>query len=187
MLHSDSICVIGNGPSAINSDNRKFIDSCDAVIRFNKFYITGYEDQVGNKITHWCISSGCKVFYGELEFVRSLNKEVKLICIQSLFPKRTNRVLNAAKANNVSASATSLDITKKAVDTSGVHPSTGIMLLYYLCNIFDDTKTFYVTGFDVLYTGIKRHYWRGRSPWGFHDLEAERRLMYPYMHRLIKL
>ncbi len=44
------IAIVGNGIHASYKENGKFIDSCDLVIRLNKFIIEGYEQFIGSKI-----------------------------------------------------------------------------------------------------------------------------------------
>ena len=43
------VCVVGNGASALNNKNGKFIDTCDVVIRMKHFELDGYTDYVGSK------------------------------------------------------------------------------------------------------------------------------------------
>jgi hypothetical protein len=45
------IVIICNGLSASFNDNGPFIDSCDIVIRLNRFVIEGFERYIGSKIT----------------------------------------------------------------------------------------------------------------------------------------
>lgn len=43
------ICIVGNGTSALKSENGKFIDSCDQVVRIKNFEIKGFEKYIGTK------------------------------------------------------------------------------------------------------------------------------------------
>ena len=44
-----NLCVVGNGASALNKPNGKFIDKCDIVVRMGHFITNGYEQYVGSK------------------------------------------------------------------------------------------------------------------------------------------
>jgi hypothetical protein len=44
-----NLCIIGNGATALNTENGNFIDTCDIVIRLGKFVIENYETYVGSK------------------------------------------------------------------------------------------------------------------------------------------
>jgi hypothetical protein len=44
-----NLCIVGNGASALNKQNRDFIDNCDIVIRLGKFIIKDYESYIGSK------------------------------------------------------------------------------------------------------------------------------------------
>jgi len=48
------IVVVGNASSLLNSHQGKLIDSCDVVIRLNKFKCNGFEDDVGTKTNIYC-------------------------------------------------------------------------------------------------------------------------------------
>lgn len=46
----NKIIIIGNGVSALNNENGKFIDAADVVVRLNNFKIDGFEKYVGTKL-----------------------------------------------------------------------------------------------------------------------------------------
>jgi len=55
---SKKTILIGNGPSALNKKIGHIIDTFYNVIRFNTFYVKGYEEYVGSKTDIWVIHSG---------------------------------------------------------------------------------------------------------------------------------
>lgn len=53
------VCVIGNGISLRGSGIGKKINSYENVIRCNFYEISGYEQDVGEKTTHWLVTVSC--------------------------------------------------------------------------------------------------------------------------------
>lgn len=49
-----STIIIGNSPTALDSDMGKTIDAYDIVVRINNYETCGYEKQVGTKTDLWC-------------------------------------------------------------------------------------------------------------------------------------
>ena len=52
-LEKSSILIIGNGPSATDSDHGKLIDSFDQIIRINNYVTEGLEEQIGSRTDVW--------------------------------------------------------------------------------------------------------------------------------------
>lgn len=48
-----SVALVGNGPSEVGTNNGKFIDDYDVVIRFNNFITDGFEEDYGKKVDVW--------------------------------------------------------------------------------------------------------------------------------------
>lgn len=56
-LTEGSVTLVGNSPSLLESGRGADIDQSDTVIRLNDFTLTGYEDDIGRKTTHWYTSA----------------------------------------------------------------------------------------------------------------------------------
>jgi hypothetical protein len=50
---TDTVVVVGNGPSALRAYYGQIIDSHDHVVRFNNYKVAGYEIQVGTRTSLW--------------------------------------------------------------------------------------------------------------------------------------
>ncbi|RMF59245.1 MAG: hypothetical protein D6746_08535 [Bacteroidetes bacterium] len=58
---SESVVLVGNGPSATSRRLGDRIDTFDVVVRFNRFVLLGYEPQIGTRTTIWAINGNHKV------------------------------------------------------------------------------------------------------------------------------
>jgi hypothetical protein len=56
---TDSLVLVGNGPSVLDYSLGPVIDSFDKVIRFNAFQTNGLERHVGAKTSYWSTHGGC--------------------------------------------------------------------------------------------------------------------------------
>lgn len=52
-MKSDSIVLVGNGPSVLDHTMGRLIDTYPYVARYNNFVIDKFIDNVGTKTTHW--------------------------------------------------------------------------------------------------------------------------------------
>lgn len=54
--------LVGNGPSILDKKQGTKIDQFDVVVRFNTFYIEGFEEYTGTKIDVWAVNIGYIAF-----------------------------------------------------------------------------------------------------------------------------
>src|SRR5690606_31863547 len=66
-----TICCVGNGPSILNVEAGKKIDSYDCVIRFNNFRVRDFEKNVGERTDVWVTRVDDTIKYREEKFIRS--------------------------------------------------------------------------------------------------------------------
>jgi hypothetical protein len=167
-----SICVVGNGSSLLDSGLGKKIDSFDDVVRFNTINLTGYELDVGTKLTIWAgnVWGDTGLKSGQSRNPSMLPKDcrayvhiptVKYLEHKTL-RKRADRWRGRAKHKNfiargpvLKSCSTELGIPKMGVKMQPpgrsrntiFESSTGIKLLHYLiagCHI----PVVHITGFD---------------------------------------
>ena len=70
------VVVVGNAASLLDYRFGAFIDAHDVVVRCNYFAINGFEDNVGRKTTHWCVSLSHRMpseFFQRLHYERENN------------------------------------------------------------------------------------------------------------------
>ena len=63
-----NVAIVGNGAGVLNQENGEFIDSCDRVVRINKFIIDGYEDFTGRRLDIYC-SKWHKIIHRTQDFI----------------------------------------------------------------------------------------------------------------------
>jgi hypothetical protein len=62
-----AVVLVGNGPSLLDGNLGKVIDSFDVVVRFNAFKIKGFEQSVGTKTSMWSTHGGTTALPDETE------------------------------------------------------------------------------------------------------------------------
>ena len=160
-----SVCIVGNGPSAVKNKSGRFIDGCDTVIRIGNYVIDGYEQFVGSKtdiyVSRW------KKLEANFDKVKHLDIWIAYPepphdwCSHHLGSKSVDRNSHAVKDLNVTYVPADIQSTYRDIyhPHNGVLakssdqtcrfniPDTGTVAIDMACHIFD-TSDIYVTGFD---------------------------------------
>ena len=144
-----SCIIIGNGSSILNKNLGKYVDSFDNVVRFNRFQVENYKQDLGTKCTHWVVG------YNLATDNMSVNN--------GYFKGNLNRLQSTHYVK--------LNLVYKEYDLFfNAKPTTGFMAIKYFLDKFDKIS---VAGFDF---GKSHHYWgnysiadipapEGKHPW----------------------
>jgi hypothetical protein len=183
-----SCIIIGNGSSILNKNLGEYVDSFDNVVRFNRFQVENYKQDLGTKCTHWVVGYNLATdnmsvnngyFKGNLDRLQSTHPELEEILI--LTSKATkNKNLNEIKKLK---QYVKLNLVYKEYDLFfNAKPTTGFMTIKYFLNKFDKIS---IAGFDF---GKSHHYWGNYSiadvpaPEGKHPWKSEGE----YVDKLVK-
>ena len=147
------VILIGNGPSALETELGEVIDSdeFDAVIRINRGHklddgtdaISKYKKSVGSRCDYW-IASDLRV-----ELAMQRHNEYKGIFIVTPKFKFDSNLANTVTAhyNNIHFIPPAYeDDINTLVDFSPKWPSTGVVGIHFIVNHFDEV---YIHGFDT--------------------------------------
>ena len=124
LVKSKNVLLVGNSKSLLEKDNSKLIDSYEFVIRFNLSIGHLHKYSIGNKCDAW-IYAMCREHVCESTYNNAKNKPK--VCVRYGAPLplgETNIILDVVKD----------DVRKEVGVSSDLHPSTGIVTLYYLLN-----------------------------------------------------
>ena len=137
LVKSKNVLLVGNSKSLLEKDNSKLIDSYEFVIRFNLSIGHLHKHSIGNKCDAWiyamCMARACESTYNNAK-----NKPKVCVRYGEPFPLgETNIILDVVKD----------DVRKEVGVSSDLHPSTGIVTLYYLLNKAQ-CKSISLIGFD---------------------------------------
>ncbi len=94
LILTDSVAVVGSGPSLLKLNEGKDIDSFDTVIRFNGAIVNGYEEKVGSKTDLLCVGLDLGYFFnypfvapnGDITRKDSKNRYQNALILATLFP-----------------------------------------------------------------------------------------------------
>ena len=152
------IMLVGNGPTKKRWG--EFIDSFDAVVRFNEFHTDGFEEWVGSKTTIWCFSSN--IFHNFCDFDPKCNSAWVFFRGEKKF---TSEKLNK---RNIDWKSAPLNAPKKC----GGFPSTGMHAIYAAMHFYPNSEL-WISGFR----GSTSHYWtkNKRGNGGVHKWDLEQR------------
>lgn len=175
-----SVCIVGNGPSAIENKNGSFIDSCDIVIRMGNYTTDGYEKHIGSKtdvyISRW------KKLEGNFDKVKELDVWIAYPppphdwCSHYPGSKSIDRNLRAIRELQVTYVPKSIQLLYEHIyhpynnvlaTTSDKRcqfniPDTGSVSIDMACHLFDDSKI-NVTGFDGYFLNTGYYFNRDRQ------------------------
>ena len=155
-----SVCIVGNSGNLLSQELGDKIDSCDDVIRIQKFKREGFEKHVGSKLTiaslSWVDVPQMKDFieYGNINI-----NSIELWAPHMLEGKRFNTAMSILGHTNIfSATRETYNniINELYSDFWTKKPSTGIMTIVLALQKFHDRKI-YICGFDN--TIEKDHYY----------------------------
>lgn len=157
------VVVIGNGESALNNKNGEFIDSCDRVIRINKFVINGYEEYVGTKVDVYC-AKWHKIIHRKNDFLQLQNEfwfpypepPTMWGALGGIIQHDVETHTNYLKQKNIENKQIKFlpNVTRESLDKNfkGVEPSVGVVAIEMAMHYFDNYDV-YITGFDGMQTG----------------------------------
>ena len=152
------IVLIGNGKSVLNNKNGELIDSFNNVVRFNFFFIDGYEQYVGTKLNIWFTTLFDK------SRLSKLDKSVKIIEHCWNWNEETDNVyqrINDFGVSNLTKTKREVIKEMQAIlgDNSYHTFSTGAIALYMLAQEYTEISIY---GFDWWETDLspqdKHHY-----------------------------
>lgn len=137
------IVLVGNGPSVLNQQNGKLIDSYDTIMRFNFYHIKKYEQYVGTRTDMWWTtvydkqrleeSKCCEIIEHSWEWNPIKDKTFKKISdFLGYKPRKTEK--------SIIKEMQEIDINK----TYHCY-SSGVIALYMLSKEYDEIS---ITGFD---------------------------------------
>jgi len=147
--------LVGNSSDLLSKKLGTYIDNFENVIRFNRFKINGYEEDLGIKCTHWILNyalttDGRNYLVNNLQKVKDKTSGLK----QAL-------VLTTAKDKG------KIESIKKKVDINVIYknfkipferkPTTGFLAINYFLEQFSQLT---LVGFDF---GKSVHYWGNHS------------------------
>jgi hypothetical protein len=157
------IVVIGNGPSILNHNFGKLIDSFANVVRINDYQITGYDKFIGTKTNIWARSNSKKTKdrnWSAYDKVILASPEWNFGSIEKIAQGHKNVIIVPKEQ------ALQLQRTLKQPGRARVGdkrwPSTGLLVLDYLIKEY---KIVYLHGFDCFkkIKGSPRHYYNNKE------------------------
>ena len=164
------LCIVGNGATALNNHNSKFINNCDLVVRIGNFVLDGYESYIGSKLDiyisrwHKCKNRPISFFeslkhfwiprtydtrekhYDEYVQKYNLAKKIEYIPNSLIFKYKTKYPFRYVRKEAVKG---------KSDELFCCIPDSGIVAID-LAKHFYPEYTVYITGFDNCKTG---YYW----------------------------
>ncbi len=168
------VAVIGNAPNLSGAKLGESIDKCDKIVRFNDFRIQGFEEDLGSKTTHWCVSAFA-VYH--LVYKNAKPCDANLGGIGELWVQKQyfNSDGNVAKFVMKYAGVTvdnvrtyNEEIWNKYMKNFGTTPSNGFMGVMTAMEVFKKAQIF-IAGFG----DGAGHYYDPEHPRGGHNFEKE--------------
>lgn len=184
-----------NGIKSIHNKNGSFIDSCDKVIRMNRFHVEGFEEWIGSKIDIISLMlTGDGATSGILGFDPLLNYVPRSTEIWIPDKYREEHHKNRSRASDhfrikenkfVFVNSDVYDALMKRVEEVSVmlghpqeyyYPDSGMTLIDSCINTYPDAEI-YVAGFDPHRTYEYKYYWEKDLPtteaFNYHPQKAE--------------
>jgi hypothetical protein len=178
------VAVIGSAPyNTRNKPMGQYIDSCDVVVRFNRYTTLGHEKYVGSKTTIWCY------FAERWRWKKGpplIGEDVKLIWIvRREHPKMFSWVEKDAEQRQIPL----WDIPRRRIvdlmdRLNGSFPSTGIVGLYAAMRLYD--PPIYTQGLGMFRPNKRLHYYEDKSVYHLrngHDIVKESNLISKWRER----
>ena len=163
--NNKKIIIIGNGPSVLNNENGKLIDSFDKVVRFNTFKNDSeYSKFVGTRTDLWFINAK-NIRTRSPEIIKMMDnvKFEKILVEQNPYdPKDKLLKYFPELKRNTKVDFCDIDlfnkIQNKHFNPRGMnpHPSLGLQGINLIANKYPDYQI-YITGFDS-FNSDKIHY-----------------------------
>jgi hypothetical protein len=164
MKKDDSVILVGNGTSVLDSYHGQHIDLFDVVVRFNQFKIIGYEDHVGTKTNIWW-ATGADKEHRE-------NKFDKVYFFSWCFDKEKDKAWQKFIKFQPNAIPIGLEPNLKELRElfpEYKSPSSGMMVIHMLLKEYNKV---HLVGFD--WWDREEHHYSDNAPRGtIHDPQIE--------------
>jgi hypothetical protein len=165
-----SVVFVGNGYSALRSRQGSQIDGFDVVVRFNRFKLAPYEEQVGTKTDVWCRNVGPQG--GSPQIAIRSGAQALLLASNYARPERDQRLIAELSDKFPRCEVISrevLDYVRGKM--GGIEPSSGMLAVTHALRFVDPV---YTLGFDSMAPGQHHYFEAGEaSPRSGHSPEAE--------------
>ena len=147
--------IVGNSSSALDKKLGSYIDSFENVVRFNRFKINNYKEDLGTKCTHWVLNYKLTTDHRNylvknLSKIKSETKGLKQALILTT-EKDRGQINKIKKQLNIEV------IYKKFKPFYNTKPTTGFLTINYFLGYFPKLT---LVGFDF---GKSNHYWGNHS------------------------
>lgn len=149
------IILVGNGTSVLDQPIGHLVDSYETVVRFNYYWIKGYEQYVGKKTDIWFTTVAQKGFRSNVPYKMiyehswewDANKDKTLSKLSTMFP--TTPIIKTEKK-----------ICNDIANYSGIHNytaySTGLIAAYMFSSLYNHVTLYGFDWWDK--TRSKHHY-----------------------------
>lgn len=172
------IAIVGNGPSALSGQCGHLIDSCEVVVRFNRFKVTDeWSTQIGTKTTVWAVNY--ELVLRDLDQtwpgpgLRPYTMVYAPLVVRNWYhwDKCWNDVGNWPESTYLCPRWVA-ELTQRYFDGTDLFPSTGFMaVIHYAMNAEPGDEVF-IHGFDH-FREQKHHYCDDEQFRMVHDARAE--------------
>ena len=177
--HGDSICIVGNAATLIDSDNGNYIDNHDVVVRFNHYQSKQSDiNDTGTKMNVWVcspnVATNTKEILESAEWIVLTGCDIRyqLANWQPLIP---------LIESNKKIITVPIEIWQGLVERLNAPPSAGLLLLSWLIEEIDQPKKPVATGFQVdeppTVNQRYHHALPNHKPGWRHNWEYERKLL----------
>lgn len=174
---SETIAIVGSSGILLGSNNGKYIDSFEDVVRFNTSRTDGFEVDVGTKRTLTVINNPILsgYFNGFLDSLRNENilyygPDIKV------WNNRNNMIDDSCKTYLFDYSKMNRCCSEFGFSLGRrkrLRIGTGFVLLCVISGIVP-----HIFGFDTIRDRERDHYWENfGKPGGHHDIEEEKKLL----------
>jgi len=162
-LSSQSIIIVGNGPSAIGQDKGSAIDAFDSVVRINNYVTKGLESQVGSRTDIW-VNGANQGLKKRFDFPDNILVMIPPVVLDGKGDAIHRRIQN--RLGTAAYTLLAVDVMSEMEASCGIErPTTGFFSIYF----------FYLLGLDVtlhgfdFFVGSKVHYFDGAVKRWFKD------------------
>lgn len=174
------VILVGSSDGLNGKSLGKTIDKFDKIIRFNWFRTKGFEEDVGEKTTHWMIAATQRNIYRLNDFMPNVSGLEK-VWIKEFDdePESKQGMINTIKSRmNLTDDMFVIvpipgEIFNELKDKLKQIPSTGIMGLETAKRTFKDEEI-YIVGIG---DGTNKKYYDSTSPLAGHNWEKEKELI----------
>ena len=179
-MSGTKVILVGSSDGLNGKSLGKAIDKFDKIIRFNWFKTKRYEEDVGEKTTHWMIGASQLNINRLNEFMPNVSGLEKVwIKFFPDEPESKQRIINTIKSHtNLTDDMFVIvpipgEIFNELQDKLKQIPSTGIMGLEMVKRTFQDSEI-YIVGIG---DGTSKKYYDSVSPLAGHNWKKEKELI----------